>query len=176
MPVEVAAAGGIPHIAVKDSGKDKAAKAADRAAAKEKALALRREKDTLADLATVYERNAQALENHAKAVADVAKRHLDALSAMRDSVRDVLGDMQSQFVALGIIDDPLAPMIRSFERLLNLSGKSSKFIADTKAQIASLDNLASTERGKANSAKSRQEKISGLDGVVPGVRGSGASV
>lgn len=165
---------GFPKIATPDAP-DKAAKAAERAAAKEKALALRREKDALADMATVYERNAKAFEATAKAVADGAKKQLDVLTGVRDSLRDTIGEMQSQFVALGIINDPLAPLIRGMERVLNLSGKSSKFIADTKAQIQTLDRLANGERDKANDARSRNERLSGLDGVVPGAAGGSSS-
>lgn len=144
--------GKVPHIDTPEAGAEKEAR---RAAAAQ----LRAEKDTLAD-------NARAWDERAKVVKDAAKRELDALASLRDSFREVFGSMQDQLIKLGIINDPLGPLIRSFEKLLDLGGKSNDVISAAQTKYSRYIN-------SANEARSQGERLGGLDGVVPSSDGTG---
>lgn len=147
----------------KKVGKSAEEKAADR----EQKEALRREKDALGDVATAHDQKAKAAQASAKVVVTSAKTELEALENLRDTFADTFTGLQDQFVSLGIIDNPLAPAIKWFEDLLDVAGKSGSIVDDARKRFNSFqDDAISNSRSAAN-ARSRQEVVSGLDGVVP---------
>ena len=149
--------------ASKKKGKTEAEKAADR----EQSAALKREKDALGDVATAYDQKSKAAQNSAKAVVDSTKKELESLEKMRDTFASTFGSLQDQFVALGVIDNPLAPAIAWFEEFLDVTGKSGKIVDDARKRFNSFQGDARDFGGQAANARSRQEVVSGLDGVVP---------
>lgn len=138
-------------------------RAEEREAARQRSADVRVQKDQLSDLAT-------AEDQHAKAVEQSAQRQIKAMTDVRDAMRGVFSDIQGEFVRLGVIDDPMGPMIRSFEKLLNLGGR-------VKAVAGGALRVIGDAKTRATTARSQNERLSGLDGVVPtgGGATSGAS-
>lgn len=153
----------------KKAGKSASEKAADAEAKAASAAAradLKREKDAANDTAKAYDQRAKAALASAQAVEDAAKSQISKLTELRDSVRDVFGSLQSEFVALGIINDPLGPMLRSFERLIDLGGKGNKVIADAKRRFDGFTEQGRAATHDANAQRSRAEQLAGLDGQI----------
>ncbi len=134
---------------------------------KARSAALKLQKDMLGDSARYYDMNAAQADKHAKAIADAAKSEIDALKGLRDSLRDVFGSIQSEFVALGVIDDPMGPMIKGFEKLIDIGGKSARIVANAGREWNFYAGKARDFRGMADGARSQQERISGQDGIIP---------
>lgn len=114
---------------------------------------VKEQKDQLNDLATAY-------EAHARRVEAVANKEIQEWTKTRDALRNVFGQIQDQFVQLGIIDDPMGPSLRSFEKLLGLEGRVKSFGQNAANAIRGLS-------GRANAARSQVETLSGEDGTVP---------
>lgn len=129
--------------------------AAEKAATQEKIAALKREKDALNDSAKSWDAQARAVE-------ESAKRQIDALSRLHDTFGSAFSDLQSSLVSLGILNNPLAPLIDGFQTLLDLGGRSQKIIDDARSKISGFQT-------KAGHARERVETLSGLDGNVPGI-------
>lgn len=169
----------IPRINIADKpdkkkkGKSDAEKAADKAQrAEEKAASaqaradLKREKDAANDTAKAYDQRAKAALNSAQAVEEAAKSQISKLTELRDTVRDVFGSLQAEFVSLGIINDPLGPMLRGFERLIDLGGKGNKVIADAKRRFDGFTEQGRAATQDANAQRSRAELLNGQDGNI----------
>ncbi|RYX81037.1 hypothetical protein EON83_25770 [bacterium] len=133
---------------------------------------LRREKDAINDVAKAYEYKAQAAKKAAQITIEGAKNELEKLKDVRDSLKDKFGDLQSEFVSLGIINDPLGPMIKRFEQLIDVAGKSGKIVADARKSYNASFGAAKSASSMATGARSKSELLSGLDGVVPTKGGS----
>lgn len=119
------------------------------------------QKDQLEDLIKTYDMLAKAVE-------DSAKRQMDALTSLRDKLRDLFGSMQDALLKEGIINNPLALMIASFERFIKLGPRMTKTAKDAAASLAAIN-------ANKGVAQSQLDKMGGGDGLVPGYNGSSAS-
>ncbi|RYX81068.1 hypothetical protein EON83_25925 [bacterium] len=149
-------------------GQSESDKAKKRAAREQ----LRREKDAINDVAKAYEYKAQAAKKAAQITIEGAKNELEKLKDVRDSLKDKFASVQDEFVSLGIINDPLGPMIKRFEQLIDIAGKSKTIVADARKSFNASIGAAKTANSAAMSARSKSELLSGLDGVVPTKGGS----
>lgn len=140
---------GIPTVTpVPDEEKER--KARERAA-------LKLQKDQLQDIAKKYEQVARAAE-------DSAKRQLEALKSLQDRMQDLFGGAQEQLLKLGIVDNPLAPIISSMERLLGIAPRAASVVSDAFKKIDAANK-------RVGGAKSKLDSLNGGDGYNPGYGG-----
>lgn len=124
---------------------------------KAKAAALKLEKDQLADTAKHW-------ELYAKSVEESTRRQIEAVTQMRDSMRGVFDGLKSKLQELGVINDPLQPVIARLEKVLNLSGQARTLASGAIGKIEGAN-------ARAGAARSEHERLSGLDGAVPSYGG-----
>ncbi|RYG63590.1 hypothetical protein EON80_20940, partial [bacterium] len=119
----------------KKRGRSEAEKAADR----ERRASLAEERDALS-------KSARARLDRAKVIEETARREIDRIKAIRDSTRELFGGMQKDLLALGILNDPLAPLLKGFEKLIGFLDQAAVKAAPAARAIQRLTDGASTDR------------------------------
>jgi tape measure domain-containing protein len=131
------------------TGKTSAEKAAD----KERARAMREENDRLADAAQLYDKMAKAAE-------DSARRQIESLNKVGDTMRDLFSTFQESLMRSGYQNNPLSQIISQVESLINLPGR---------VQEAARNGLAGIAENQRHSLQARmsQERNQGKDASIP---------
>jgi tape measure domain-containing protein len=143
----------LPKITPTEGTAKKGKSEAEKAADKERARLMKIENDRLADAAQLYDRLAKAAE-------DSARRQIEALGKVGDSMRDLIGGFQESLLRSGHTNNPLSQIISRIEGLINLPGRVTGAAATGLGAIG-------TNQLRAIHARQSLEKNQGKDGNIP---------